>query len=163
MQNIVQSAKRNWNEKIGCNLGVVWLIAAVIFSLDLVIKRYVRLNFAYQSLPVIKNILHITVVFNSGAAFGLLRNNSSLLIYTDILFIAIFIFFIKTEKFRNLTFLIAGGLLFGGALSNFYDRITLGFVVDYLDIRIWPVFNLADCGITTGAALLFRDSLWKKK
>lgn len=163
MQNIVQSVKRNWNEKISCNLGIVWLIAAVIFFLDLVIKRYVRLNFAYQSLPVIKNILHITVVFNSGAAFGLLRNNPSLLIYTDILFIAIFIFFINTEKLRSLTFLIAGGLLFGGALSNFYDRITLGFVVDYLDIRIWPVFNLADCGITTGAALLFRDSLWKKK
>jgi len=59
------------------------------------------------------------------------------------------------------TFLIkfAYGLILGGALSNFLDRILYGYVIDYIDIRIWPIFNFSDLCISTGVALIIFSSL----
>jgi len=139
------------------------VIASIVFIVDLIIKTYLRLNLPYESFPLIKNILHITVIFNKGAAFGILRQNTTFLIYIGIIFILIFFAFIHKEKRKDLFFLVACGLIIGGALSNLCDRIFLGYVVDYIDIRVWPVFNLSDSCITVGACLLFFDSFKKPK
>ena len=139
------------------------LTAAFIFFIDLVIKTYLRTNFAYQSIPVLNKIFHITVIFNTGAAFGILKGNSSLLTCLSLIFIGLFFLFIKKEKPKSLFFLVACGLILGGALSNLGDRIFLGFIVDYIDLRVWPVFNLSDSGITVGVGMLLIQSLWKKK
>lgn len=141
--------------------GVVGLTAGFIFLADFIIKVYLRANFAYQSIPVFKNIFHITVIFNTGAAFGILKDNTALLTYLGILFVALFIFFIKKEEKKSILFLIACGLILGGALSNLYDRIFLGFVVDYIDLRVWPVFNLSDSAISIGVLTLLIRSLKK--
>lgn len=143
--------------------GVVGLTAGFIFLADFIIKVYLRTHFAHQSIPVFENIFHITVIFNTGAAFGILKGNTTLLTYLGILFIGLFIFFIKQEEKKSIIFLISCGLILGGALSNLYDRIFLGFVVDYIDLRIWPVFNLADSAISVGVAILLVRSLWAKK
>ncbi len=142
---------------------VTWIIAVLVFSSDYLIKTYLRLNFSFQSLPVIKNIFHITVVFNEGAAFGILRGKTLLLIFISIIFILIFCHILKTEKNKNLLFFIASGMILGGALSNLYDRIVFGFVIDYLDVRIWPVFNLSDTCISVGVGLLILQSCLKHK
>jgi signal peptidase II len=142
---------------------LLWGIAAFIFFADFCIKTYLRTNFAHESIPVIKNILHITVIFNPGAAFGILQGKTNFLIYIGIIFILIFFAFAKKEKRKDLLFLVACGLIVGGALSNLWDRIFLGYVVDYIDIRVWPVFNLSDSCITVGACLIFLDSFRKKK
>ena len=139
-----------------------WAIAAAVFVAELAIKTYLRLNFPYASIPLIKNVLHITVVFNTGAAFGILTGKTNLLIYIGIVFILVFFIIISKEKREDRLFLIACGLILGGAISNMVDRIFLGYVVDYIDIRIWPVFNLADSCITTGACLLFLDSFKRR-
>ncbi|MDD5195479.1 MAG: signal peptidase II [Candidatus Omnitrophica bacterium] len=143
--------------------GVVWLIATVVFLSDSLIKNYLRQTAAFQSFPIIENILHITIVFNPGAAFGILKGKTTMLVYTSIFFIIFFFTFINKEKNRNLLFLISCGLILGGAASNLCDRLFLGYVVDYIDLRIWPVFNLSDSCISIGAALLFLDSFRKSK
>ncbi|MFH1503958.1 MAG: signal peptidase II [Candidatus Omnitrophota bacterium] len=142
---------------------LTWLIAAGVFLADFFIKAFLRANFSFQSIPVIKNIFHITVVFNKGAAFGVLQGKTPFLTYIGVGFILIFLFIVKKESKKNLLFLIACGLVLGGAVSNLYDRVFLGFVVDYLDFRIWPVFNLSDSCITVGAFLLLWDSYRKPK
>ncbi len=134
-----------------------------VFLADYFIKGYLHSIFPFQSIPVIKNIFHITLVFNRGAAFGILQKNSVFLIYIGIIFILIFLFLIKHEKIKSRLFLIAAGLILGGALSNLGDRLFLGYVVDYIDLRIWPVFNLSDSCITVGAGLLLWDSFRRRR
>jgi signal peptidase II len=136
-------------------------VALVIFVADFFIKRYFLVHPHPQSTPVIKNILYLTVVYNKGAAFGLLRGQTALLIYLGIIFLTIFVSSIWKEKRKDPIFLFACGLILGGALSNMYDRLILGYVVDYIDVRIWPVFNLSDSSISVGAFLLFLDSFKK--
>lgn len=141
---------------------IVCLTAALVFAADYIIKGFLRINFAYQSIPIIKNILHLTVIFNKGAAFGILKGTNNFLIYIGIIFIIVFLAVIQKEKRKDTLFLISAGLILGGALSNLYDRIFLGYVVDYIDIRIWPVFNLSDSCITIGVGLLLIDALRRK-
>ena len=144
-------------------MGVAWVIAAGVASADFLVKTYLRINFPHSSIPIVKNIFHITVVENSGAAFGILRGKTTFLIYTGLIFLLVFFFMMKSEKRKDLLFLIACGLIMGGAISNLYDRIFLGFVVDYIDLRIWPVFNLSDSCITVGVGLLIWQSYIRPK
>ncbi|UCC95627.1 MAG: signal peptidase II [Candidatus Omnitrophota bacterium] len=145
---------------------LVWTVASAVFFVDLLIKTYLRSNFAFQSIPIIKGIFHITVVFNKGAAFGILRGKTTFLIYIGLIFILFFLFFMRKEKEKKLPFLISYGLILGGAFSNLCDRVFLGYVIDYIDLRIWPVFNLSDTCISVGIFILllmqFRSSLRSK-
>ena len=141
---------------------VTWVITTIVFLTDFLLKGYLHSKYPFQSIPVIKDIFHITIVFNKGAAFGILQKNGIFLIYVSILFILLLFFLIKREKIKSKLFLIACGLIIGGALSNLWDRLFLGYVVDYIDLRIWPVFNLSDSCITVGAGFLFWDSCKRK-
>ncbi len=141
---------------------VTWAIATAVFLADFLLKGYLHSRFPFQSIPLIKNIFHITLVFNKGAAFGIFQKNGTFLIYVSILFILILLFLIKHEKVKSKFFLIACGLIIGGALSNLWDRIFLGYVIDYIDLRVWPVFNLSDSCITVGAGFLLWDSFRRK-
>ena len=135
-----------------------WIVATAVFFADFFVKGFIRSLFPFQSIPVIKNILHITPVFNSGAAFGILQENTTFLTFAGIVFILLFFILIKKEKKKSAIFLIACGLIIGGALSNLWDRLYLGYIVDYIDFRIWPVFNISDACITIGAGLLLWES-----
>ena len=141
----------------------VFVTAALVFFVDLAIKTYLRTYFAYQSIPILKQIFHITVIFNTGAAFGLLKGNTSLLIAFSFIFIGLFIFLLKSEEKKNFLFLFSCGMILGGAISNLTDRIFLGYIVDYLDLRVWPVFNLSDACISAGVGIILLQSLWKKR
>lgn len=154
MRNIVRNVKKNWRTRIKCSFKITEIVAGVIFFLDLFIKNHLSQNLSFRSIPVIKNIFHITVVLNNGAAFGILKGNYVFLICSSIIFIIVFLVFMIKEKNRGSTFLISCGMILGGALSNFYDRIARGFVVDYIDLRVWPVFNLSDSCISIGVILL---------
>ena len=141
----------------------VFFTASLIFVADFFIKDFLRLNHAYESLAVIPGIFHITVIFNKGAAFGIFQGQIPFLIFITLALIGLFVYFIRTEKDYRTLNLIAYGMILGGALSNFYDRIVLGYVVDYLDFRIWPVFNLADSCICIGVGLLILQSFRQSK
>ena len=140
-----------------------WIIATVVFLADFFVKGYIRSLSPFQSVPIIKNILHITPVFNSGAAFGILQEKTTFLILAGIAFILLFFILIKKENKKSTLFLIACGLIIGGALSNLWDQLYLGYIVDYIDFRIWPVFNISDSCITVGASLLIWESYQDRK
>lgn len=144
-------------------LFIPFFAAFLVFGLDSTIKAYLCFNYPFQSFPLIENIAYITVVFNTGTAFGLLPGRVNLLIGLSLILMLIFLLVVKLEKQKTATFLLATGLILGGAASNLIDRLILGAVVDYINLKIWPVFNLSDAAITTGAVLLILDSFRKKK
>lgn len=133
---------------------MIFIIVSVIVSLDQLTKFALSKNLALNSsLPVIRGIFHITLVHNRGAAFGILKNHLALFIFTSMLAIVLIYFALKDNRHKK-SFNISLSLILAGALSNLIDRLFFGYVIDYLDFRIWPVFNLADSAITIGAVLL---------
>ena len=141
---------------------ITFSAALVIVLLDQLTKFFIKQNFQLnQSTPIIKNIFHLTYVTNTGSAFGLFKGlNLLFIIFSIFVIIAIFYYLNKIMKNeRLLQFSVA--LLLGGTIGNLIDRISYGYVIDFIDFRIWPVFNVADSSITVSIALLI-ILLWKK-
>ncbi|MCX5711756.1 MAG: signal peptidase II [Candidatus Omnitrophica bacterium] len=108
-----------------------------------------------QSVPILRGIFHISLVHNRGAAFGLLNNQVPVFIAATLLAVVLIALSLKKSKADKLSlYNIALYLILGGALGNLIDRLFLGYVIDFLDFRVWPVFNIADSAITIGAVLL---------
>jgi len=141
---------------------MIFIIVLATLSLDQLIKFLITKNlFQNQSIPIIKGIFHITLVHNRGAAFGILKNQIPLFIITS-LFAIILIYFNLKENRQSKSYSIALSLILAGALGNLVDRLFFGYVIDFLDFRIWPVFNVADSAITVGTILLGWLILFKK-
>jgi signal peptidase II len=119
------------------------------------------------SIPVIKNIFHLTLVFNTGAAFGIFNvganNYSPLLIAFGIAAMAFLMVLLPRVLKADLVIKIAYAFMLGGISGNLIDRIRFGYVVDFLDFRIWPVFNIADSAICIGVALLCMKMLKSRR
>ncbi|TAN60108.1 signal peptidase II [bacterium] len=140
-----------------------WLVGLFVVWIDQLSKAYVSGAFAVgETLPVIKGVLHLSLVHNTGVAFGLFRDHNTLL---SILSLAVIIYIardsLSRKKDRNLCRRVALGLILGGASGNLIDRIRLGYIVDFLDFRVWPVFNIADSAITIGIILLAIEILFQ--
>jgi signal peptidase II len=111
-----------------------------------------------ESLIVFKNILHFTLVHNTGIAFGLFKDSGSVFIIIPLILTGLLvynIYYYRNSEHLTKTYIVAFSLILGGAIGNLIDRITLGYVIDFIDFRIWPVFNLADSAIFIGAAVIF--------
>ncbi|HOC08302.1 MAG TPA: signal peptidase II [Bacillota bacterium] len=134
---------------------MTWIIIISAIVADRVSKvicrQYLR---PLGSIPVIKGVFHLTYVENTGAAFGMLQGNTWFLILTSVLVSAVVAYLIWKVKPENRYVKISLALILGGALGNLVDRVLLGYVVDFLDFRIWPVFNIADSCVVVGAILL---------
>ncbi|MFA5090152.1 MAG: signal peptidase II [Candidatus Omnitrophota bacterium] len=135
---------------------MAFIIVSVILALDQFTKFLAVKKLALQqSFPVIKGVFHFTLVYNRGAAFGILKNHALFFILASLF--AIFLIYLNlrdAKHSRSSVYFVSLSLILAGALGNLIDRICLGYVVDFLDFRIWPVFNLADSAITAGAILL---------
>ena len=112
------------------------------------------------TVPVFPGLFHLTFVLNSGVAFGFFQGHG-LWITLGTLVILALLFRTTLRLDRGKWVPVCLGLILGGAVGNLVDRLRFGAVVDFLDFRVWPVFNLADSCITVGAALL-AVSLWRK-
>ena len=113
-----------------------------------------------ESLPLIPHALHLTYVRNRGAAFGLLQGRQSLFI---ILALGIIAWLVRELAFRpSASRAVRWGcaLVLGGAAGNLLDRLRFGYVVDFIDLRVWPVFNVGDSAITIGVTLLILHSVF---
>ncbi len=131
------------------------LTAVFVLFFDLATKYIVQSRMElYQSIPVINNVFHITYILNPGAAFGMLANKTTFFIVVTAAVILAIICFYKRIVGEGVITQLALGLVAGGALGNLIDRIRYGKVVDFLDFRVWPVFNLADTAIVIGVGLL---------
>ena len=131
------------------------LIASSVFLLDRLTKIII-LNYLSQShsIALVQNIFHFTLVLNKAAAFGLFGHNRIIFAAVAIVAIAAIVIYIFRRKGANSILASALGLILGGAAGNLFDRIRFGCVIDFIDLRVWPVFNIADSCITIGALIL---------
>ena len=138
-------------------------IGILVFIIDQLVKHLVVSTMHLgQSLPVIKGIFHITYVLNPGAAFGMLEHQRWFFIVVALAAVLLGAAFYKKLQQESLLMRSGAGLLLGGAVGNLADRIQSGLVVDFLDFRIWPVFNIADIAICAGAGILIFD-IWQRR
>ncbi|MBQ5846161.1 MAG: signal peptidase II, partial [Selenomonadaceae bacterium] len=127
-------------------------IGILVFIIDQLVKYLVVSTMHLgQSLPVIKGIFHITYVLNPGAAFGMLEHQRWFFIVVALAAVLLGGAFYKKLQQESFLMRSGAGLLLGGAVGNLADRIQSGLVVDFLDFRVWPVYNIADIAICAGA------------
>jgi signal peptidase II len=137
----------------------LFLYSFLFFLIDRIIKLiFVSFIALGQVNNVITNFFYLTNVHNYGAAWSILNGNRLFLIVVSLLaLVIIYKYFVEKEKLNN-TKVILFSLLFGGIIGNLYDRIFLGYVVDYLGFIIFgykfPIFNLADTFIVISVILI---------
>lgn len=120
-----------------------------------------------ESFPLIRGVLHMTLVHNTGIAFGLFRDQGVVFIIIPIIAIALLIYNIyyyrRYENQISELYIIGFSLILGGAFGNLVDRVLYGHVIDFIDLMIWPVFNIADSAITIGALIIAVKCLFLTK
>lgn len=139
------------------------LIMGIVFC-DQLIKYYVMHHlYLGQSIVIIPGICNLTYILNSGAAFGIMQNQQLFFIFIALILILLMIYYRKRiSQFSILTqFGIA--CLVGGAIGNMIDRLSRGQVVDYIDLLVWPIFNLADICIVLGCIILLIKTIFSKE
>lgn len=125
-----------------------WRAAIAVLWLDQVVKWWATHSLSLdQSVPVLSPYFYLTLTHNTGIAFGLLEGRGWLTIPLTLCVAGGLVWYHYRRKPSRGVQLLTG-LLLGGALGNFVDRIRLGYVVDMFDFVIWPVFNVADMAIT---------------
>jgi len=128
----------------------------LVYALDQVSKFFAgNVLTPGESVILNKNILHLTLVYNTGAAFGMFRSHPRFFVIIaalSVFFICLFLFL----KRKSLRFFekLALSFILSGTLGNLTDRLRFGHVIDFIDLRIWPVFNIADSFITIGVGIL---------
>ena len=138
-------------------------IGILVFVIDQLVKHLVVSTMHLgQSFPVIKGIFHITYVLNPGAAFGMLEPQRWFFIVVALAAVLLGVFFYRKLQQESILMRSGAGLLLGGAVGNLADRIQSGVVVDFLDFRVWPVFNIADIASCAGAGILIYD-IWQRR
>lgn len=148
-----------------------WLsISAVVIALDLYTKHLVQQAFAYGEHLRITSYFDLVRYHNTGAAFSFLADAGGWQkwFFTTMATVAsIVIVYLLKKHPENKLFCWGLALVLGGALGNLYDRITLGYVVDFLYFYYqqlaWPAFNVADSAICIGVGLLLLDSFKQPK
>ena len=130
------------------------LIVLAVVGLDQLTKfAVVRTLAEGESRPILDDVLRLSHIRNSGAAFGTLRGFGGVLVLAALVGVIAFAAIVVRNP-EPLT-AIAAGFVAGGAAGNLLDRMFRpGGVVDFVDFRFWPAFNVADSAITVGAILL---------
>jgi len=134
-----------------------WGGALAVFALDQITKYLVHLRLTPN-----QSFWLFTYVQNRGAAFGLFQGMQFYFAIAGILVIALILYF--HSKLRSGDMLqLPLGLMLGGSAGNLIDRLTRHYVVDFIDFRFWPVFNIADTGLNVGVGLLIILIFLKKE
>ncbi len=119
-----------------------------------VISHVLELN---KSVPIINNFFYLTYTRNNGAAWSILQDKRITLLILTVIVLYVIHKNIKNEYLSNIEHL-SYGMLLGGIIGNFFDRLTYGSVIDFLDFYIfgynYPIFNFADCFIVVGIILI---------
>ena len=144
-------------------------ISAIIAAVDLYTKHLIQKAFQYGEQLTITGFFDLVRYHNMGAAFSFLADAGGWQkwFFTIVSIIASIVIIYLLKKYaQNKLFCFGLALVLGGALGNLYDRLTLGYVVDFLSFHIndlyWPAFNVADSAICVGVALLLMDSFKQK-
>jgi signal peptidase II len=129
-------------------------VAAAAVAADQVTKHIVSSRLAFGDSVDIAGPFSIHHVQNSGIAFGLFSRSTPVVIVLTAVAVSWMLWFFARSGSRHPVLPAALGLLIGGSVSNLLDRVRLGHVTDFIDLRYWPAFNLADTFIVVGVAIL---------
>ena len=129
-------------------------IALAAVAADQLTKHIVASRLRLDDEVHVLGPLWIHHVQNSGIAFGLFASATSIVIVLTAVAVAWMLGFFARSGSRHPILPVALGLVIGGSISNLVDRVRLGHVTDFLDLRFWPAFNLADSFIVIGVAIL---------
>ncbi len=141
-----------------------WLAAALVLGLDQYTKNSVVASFASgESRIAVPHLLFWTYVQNHAGAFGLFGTQPWLLVGMALAVLGAFWFAFRDAAAQSPLVRTAFGAIVGGAIGNIVDRFHYGYVVDFIDLRWWPVFNVADSCITLGVVLLLIASLQRDR
>lgn len=135
---------------------VALIIAALVALLDQIIKYLVVTNVKpVGSITVIDGLFNLNYVENRGVAFGMFKDMRWVFIVVTSLLIFAIVFYMFKKHPEGKLFYILAGLIIGGGIGNLIDRISLGYVIDYLSLSFFPpVCNFADYCITGGVIVL---------
>lgn len=115
-----------------------------------------------DTLPLIENILHLTYLENRGAAFGMLANHRWVFMLLSTASIVLLLWWLLKEKPKSRWIVSAGAMIVGGGIGNMIDRVALGYVVDFIDVRAidFYVFNVADSFVCVGCGMILFWTLY---
>jgi len=132
------------------------LLPVAVFVLDQITKGLVERTVPNGAvIPVLGGSVQISRVYNPGSALGVLPTARIPIAVSCIVLLAWIIVVVQgIDKRLGENFRRGAGLVVGGAAGNLIDRIRLGSVIDFIDLRVWPVFNVADIAVCVGAAIL---------
>jgi signal peptidase II len=140
---------------------VKYLSLFVIISFITVILDQITKYIISTTRPIINtSLINIQYYTNTGAGFGLFQGRVGILTFISVLVAATVIFFYKKipqEKWPQVFF----AFFLGGVVGNLIDRVLYGFVIDFINFRIWPAFNIADATVTIGVIGII-ITMWKK-
>lgn len=146
---------------------ILFATASVVILADQVTKAIVLATLTPgETHPVIRGVLHWTLQRNSGAAFGIFQRFPW--VFTIVAAAIAMGIIVTARRARDVLSGVALGLVLGGACGNLIDRVARGpsafrgRVIDFIDFRVWPVFNVADMAVVCGAGLLVLAS-WRRE
>lgn len=140
-------------------LGLALTLALFVFLADQSLKRHIEGSMRLgESTSLIPDVLRLTHIENAGGAFGILDGRGGLLLLGSVIAVA-FVLWMLLQGPPDRVTTLGCGLILGGAAGNLLDRLTTGEVTDYVDLRVWPIFNAADAAIVLGVAALLLTAL----
>lgn len=147
---------------------ILIILSLLFLIIDQISKLLVMKNLTVNnSITIIKDFFYLTYTHNTGAAFSILLGKRIFLIIITIVVLVIIFNYIKKNKITRKVELVSFSLVVGGSLGNLIDRIIHGYVIDFIDMKIFgydfPVFNIADSFITIGVILLILTLNRKEK
>ncbi|PES23270.1 signal peptidase II [Bacillus anthracis] len=147
---------------------IYYVIALFVIAIDQISKWLIVKNMELgTSIPIIDNVLYITSHRNRGAAWGILENKMWFFYIITVVFVAFIVFYMKKYAKTDKLLRISLGLILGGAIGNFIDRVFRQEVVDFIHVYIfsynYPVFNIADSALCIGVVLIIIQTLLEGK
>lgn len=134
---------------------LLFSISAIVVALDQISKHVALTELADGPVHLIDGILSLRLTFNSGGAFGLLQGLPGVFLVATLAIVSLILVWVR--KIEHKSWIVSLGLVVGGGLGNVGDRVFRDFggrVVDFVDLHVWPVFNVADAAIVSGVVLM---------
>lgn len=142
--------------------GLTLITAVVIIIADGVTKSWCMTHLPLnQPRPWIGHLVYLTLLYNNRGAFSLFPLPNALFIaIVFAMLIGIAIYAIRTNL--SIFYQVIVGLILGGGFGNLLDRLRYGYVVDFIDLRWWPVFNVADSAVSVAVTAIVVMAFWKQ-
>lgn len=162
LTNIFKYFQKYWREYL-----TLISISGTIIILDQTTKSIIRANLALGEMwspwAWLEPYVRIVHVKNTGAAFGMLQSFGDVFMILAIIVALAILYYYPQMPRQDRILRLAMGMQFGGAIGNLIDRLTIGWVTDFVSLGNFPVFNIADASISIGVAILLLGTWWRDR